>query len=330
MRHSPVAAFVVVLVLGSATAWWFRREAPVVTAPATQTMANVAEPPSENPALRTESGTAAPATSPPELGTSAEPEVDHHQRLLESRDYYEVAAELIDAAKQGDASAQYYLSRALVYCESLYDWYFITYGPNGPAHRTLDEALQLTATRPVFTPDDVRDIHSRCQKLRRTQPPPFGSSQEWQTAALAAGFPLAQVQSALNYALQGRERGQSEKAAAAREDARRLALESLRTTDPLVMAQMGDVAANLAGENQAEARKQQWIWPLAACLREPGCNSMTEWMHLFCNIDRQCQPFETPVDVIRRKAGNDFDEVERRAREINQKLDAGTLEEGDI
>jgi hypothetical protein len=325
-----VAAFLVVLVLGSAAAWWLQREAPLVAAPQTQTDVSPAPPRNEKPLRDAEIGTAAPESAPLENPATAASKSDLRSRLLESRDYFEVASNLIDAAKQGDASAQYYLSRALGYCESLYDWYFITYGPNGAAHRTLDEALQLTASRPVFTPDDVRDIQSRCQKLRRTQPPPFGTSQEWQTAALAAGFPLAQVQSALNLALQGRERGQSDKAVAARDEARRLALESLRTTDPLVIAQMGDVAANLAGDNQAEARKQQWAWPLAACLREAGCDSMIEWMRIYCNIDMQCQPFETPVDVIRRKAGNDYDEIERRAREINQKLDAGTLEEGDI
>ena len=330
MRHSPVAAFLVVLVLGGAAAWWFQREDPPVDASETQTIASPAAPRGEKQPDVAESGTAAPAAAPPEAQATAASQVDLHTRLLESRDYYEVATELIDAAKQGDASAQYYLSRALGYCETLYDWYFITYGPNGAAHRTLDEALQLTASRPVFTPDDVRDIQSRCQKLRKTQPPPFGTSQEWQTAALAAGFPMAQVHSALNLALQGRERGQSDKAVAARDEARRLALESLRTTDPLVIAQMGDVAANLAGDDQAEARKRQWVWPLAACLREADCDSMTEWMRLYCNIDMQCQPFETPVDIIRRKAGNDYDEIERRAREINQKLDAGTLEEGDI
>ena len=36
------------------------------------------------------------------------------------------------------------------------------------------------------------------------------------------------------------------------------------------------------------------------------------------------------MDIIRRQAGNDYDEVERRAREINEKIDAGTLEESDI
>ncbi len=35
-------------------------------------------------------------------------------------------------------------------------------------------------------------------------------------------------------------------------------------------------------------------------------------------------------DIIRRDAGSDFAEVERRAREINEKIDAGTLDESDI
>ena len=256
---------------------------------------------------------------------------DDHARLRAAQDYFQFAADTYDRAKQGDPSAQYYLSSALTYCESLYDWYFIVHQSDGTArHRTLDEALQLTASRPVFTPDDVVSIQQRCQKLRKTQPPPFGSSREWLDAAITAGFPLAQASAALNLALQGYERSDPDKARAARAASREMALDALRTRDPQVMAQMGDVAANLAMDNPAEARKVQWIWPLAACLREANCESMTDWTRLFCNIDTQCQPFETPVDIIRRQAGNDYDEVERRARELNQKIDAGTLGEDDL
>ena len=49
-----------------------------------------------------------------------------------------------------------------------------------------------------------------------------------------------------------------------------------------------------------------------------------------CRVDTQGQPYETPADVILRRAGNDRDEVERRARELSDKLAAGTLEPGDI
>ncbi len=140
---------------------------------------------------------------------------------------------------------------------------------------------------------------------------------------------MAQASAARYRAVQVRQTD-ADASGAAREDARRLAFEAMRSRDPDVMVQLGDVAANLADGDPAEARKQQWVWPLAACLRETKCESMSEWMHLFCNVDTQCQPFETPVDVIRRQAGNDFDEIERRARELNEKIDAGTLEEGDI
>src|SRR5262245_625062 len=268
----------------------------------------------------TSSRSAAPAQTPePSAGETASP--DLNARLRASNDYYEYASDIFDAAKQGDPAAQYFLATALAYCESLYDWYFIVYGNDGtPRHRTLDEAQQLTAQRPVFSPDDVHDIQQRCQKLRKIRPPPFGTSQEWLAASLASNFPLAQVNSALNLALQGHERNATDKALAARDEARRLALESLRTRDPMVMAQMGGVAANLAGDDAAAARKAQWAWPLAACLREAHCESMSDWMRLFCNVDTQCQPFETPVDVIRRQAGNDYDEIERRARELNEKL----------
>jgi hypothetical protein len=268
-----------------------------------------------------------PAPAGPAPLPAAEP--NYRARLDASRDYWELAESLYVPARQGDAAAQYWLSRALAYCESLYDWYYIVHLDHGAVrHRTLDEAQQLTASRPVFTADDIRDIQERCQRLRSAEVPPFGESREWLDAATRAGYPMAQASAALGLALKGRQPG-DDVARGARDEARRLALEALRSRDPGVMAQMGDVAANLAGD-AAEARRQQWVWPLAACLRESGCESMAEWRRLFCNIDTQCQPFETPVDVIRRQAGNDFDAVERRAREINQKLDAGTLEESDI
>jgi hypothetical protein len=258
---------------------------------------------------------------------------DYRARLLASDDYWEFANSVYAAARQGDPAAQYYLYSALTYCESLYDWYFVDHLAEGKTrHRTLDEAQQLTVTRKVFTPDDVRDIQKRCARLRTStaEYPPYGKSGEWLEAAIASGYPLAQAQAALSKALNSQQVTTPDNSGATRDEARRLAMEALRNRDPLVMAQMGDVAANLAADDPAESRKQQWMWPLAACLRETKCDSMAEWMRIFCNIDTQCQPFETPIDVIRRQAGNDFYEIERRARELNEKLDAGTLTASDI
>ena len=334
MKRTLLLTFAAVLAGGS-LAWWLM-PAPPAGGPALGPAPPVAgETPRVAQRDRSEPGTpkspgSEKSTDTDQAGKAA-PSPDDQARLRASQDYFQFAAETYERAKQGDPSAQYYLSSALTYCESLYDWYFVVHESDGAVrHRTLDEALQLTASRPVFTPDDVLDIQQRCQKLRKTQPPPFGTSREWLDAAIGADFPLAQASAALNLALQGYERGDPDKARAARTAAREMALDALRTRDPQVMAQMGDVAANLAMDNPAEARKVQWVWPLAACLREANCASMTEWIRLFCNIDTQCQPFETPLDIIRRQAGNDYDEVERRARELNQKIDAGTLGEDDL
>lgn len=307
--------------------WWAGRE----TAPAPR-----ANPPrvvqSASAPSRRSAAQPAGAVRAPLPGVETEPVAatspDYRIRLRDARDYWELADSLYVDARQGDAAAQYWLSRALGYCESLYDWYFIVHLDDGTVrHRTLDEAQQLTATRPVFTAEDIRDIQKRCHRLRSADVPPFGNSREWLDAATQSNYPMAQASAALGQALQGHQ-ADTEAARGARDEARRLALDALRSRDPAVMAQMGDVAANLS-RDPAEARRQQWAWPLAACMRD-GCESMEEWRRLFCNIDTQCQPFETPVDVIRRQAGNDFDAVEREARELNEKLDAGTLEESDI
>jgi hypothetical protein len=312
--------------------WWWSREPDVAQAAApaaTPGQSRAAAGIRENAAAKSlPAGSVADETDPEPPADAPAP--DYLAQMRNSKDYWALAESLLAAAKQGDAAAQYVLGSMLVYCEGLYDWYFIVHLPDGQVrHRTLDEAQQLTASRKVFTPDDVRDIQSRCRRLRSDATARFGASAAWMDSAAAAGYPAAQAVKARNQALMSMNAPSPEEKETVRDDARRIALEALRTRDPKVMAQTGDVAALLA-PNAAERLKQQWMWPLAACLREADCASMKEWMRLFCNIDTQCQPFETPVDVIRRQVGNDYDEVERRARELNEKLDAGTLEAADI
>ena len=49
-----------------------------------------------------------------------------------------------------------------------------------------------------------------------------------------------------------------------------------------------------------------------------------------CRLDSQCHPDDKIIDILRRGAGNDLEEIERRARELNEKIDAGTFDESDI
>jgi hypothetical protein len=256
---------------------------------------------------------------------------DFRAQFHAATDYLDFAQQALPTARGGDAAAQYFLARALAYCESLYEWYYIERTRDGRVrHRTLDEAQQITAVRPFFTADEVRDIQARCLRIRSLDDSPFGTSSQWLDAALAQGYPLAQAQAANGLALQGSQRGDPQKARIAREEARRLALDSLRNGDVEAMIQVGDVGAFLAGEDAAQASVRRWSWLLAASLRAGESQEMQEWMRMACRIDTQCQPYETPADVVRRKAGNDLDAVERRAREINEKLDSGSLTESDI
>lgn len=276
----------------------------------------------------------APSTSRDDI-IAVEPEtprpVDFRARLHAAGDYLEFAQQTLPAARAGDAAAQFYLSKALAYCESLYEWYFIERSPDGRRrHRTLDEAQQITAVRPYFTADDVRDIQARCQRLRSQDDGTFGASNEWFDAALAQDFPLAQAHSAYMLAIQSTQSGDAAKTRMARDQARRLAFESLREGEVAAMLQVAEVGAYLAGEGYSQSSVQRWGWLLAATLRAAPSVEVQEWVQMACRIDTQCQPYETPADVIRRKAGNHLDEVERRAREINEKLDAGTLTESDL
>jgi hypothetical protein len=265
------------------------------------------------------------------VGPASTPTADYRARFRAAGDYLEFAQQVLPAARAGDAAAQFYLSSALGYCESLYEWYFVERSRDGRVrHRTLDEAQQITTVRPYFTADDVRDIQSRCQRLRSRDDAPFGAANQWFDAALTQGYPLAQANAAFTLAVQSSQRGDIQKVRIAREEARRLAFDSLRDGDVEAMMQTGEVGAYLAGEGSAQAPVRRWSWLLAASLRGGDSPEMLEWMRMACRIDTQCQPYEAPADVIRRKAGNDLGEVERRAREINEKIESGSLTESDI
>ena len=275
------------------------------------------------PATRPAEAVAPPDVSAPGQAADSTPG-DYRARLRAADDYLEFAQGVLTEAQAGDPAAQFYLSRALGYCESLYEWYFVERSHDGRArHRTLDEAQQIAVARPYFTADDVRDIQARCQRLRSLDGTPFGHSHEWFDAALAQRFPLAQAHAAFTLAVQSGQRGDTGKGRIAREEARRLAAEALRSRDTDVLVQLAEVAAALAGEGTPEAPVRRWSWMLAASMLDEDSEELREWMRMFCRTDLQCQPYETPADVIRRQAGNDRDEVERRARQIGEQLESG-------
>jgi len=258
---------------------------------------------------------------------------DVRAQFRASNDYWEFAERVHEAAKRGDGAAQYYLSVALESCQHEYSAFFYEGGISAnPRIRTLDEAQQLTATErgSLYTPEDVRDIQNRCQRIMNAKPRPFGKANEWLFAAVKSGYPLAQVRAATMTAVNSIDVANPEARRAGQDEARALAFDALRTKDPEVVWELSSTAAFLTGNHPGEVHKRQWTWRLAACLRATDCSSMTEWRRLMCEVDSQCHRDDTVMDVIRRGAGNDFIEIERRARELNEKIDAGTVDSSDL
>jgi hypothetical protein len=263
--------------------------------------------------------------------TASAPAPDWRKMLQDSDDYWAFAESAIGPAKRGDGEARYWLALALNECVYVYQIYFFETLPDKPPRlRTIDEARQSVTQPSLYKADDMDLLDKRCSRLSQARNAPFGNGYDWMVAALAVDNPLAQANAATEKAISSTYIHDPEDAREARSEARRLILDALRTRDPEVLLLVSGAAANLAPGDEVEGKRRHLSWTLAACLRTPDCESLGLWRKYRCNWDSQCQPYETPLDIIRRDAGSDFDEVERRARELNEKIDAGTLDESDI
>ena len=264
-----------------------------------------------------------------EVAASATSRAPEWRKLLqESDDYWEFAESAIGPAKEGDGEARYWLALALNECRFVYSYYFFDTPQDAPPRRrSLEEARQRATHEPFLNADDMDLLEKRCSRLGQADDAPFGGGIDWLEEALAVDNPLAQASAANEKALTSRYGPDPEEA---RSEARWMIVDAVRTRDPAVLLLASETAANLAFDDEAEGKRRRLSWTLAACLRTPDCDDLALWRKYRCNWDSQCQPYETPRDIIRRDAGSDFDEVERRARELNEKIDAGTLDEADI
>jgi hypothetical protein len=93
-----------------------------------------------------------------------------------------------------------------------------------------------------------------------------------------------------------------------------------------VVWQLADLSKLFVGD-AAQAAELDWVWRLAACQRGFDCSQTAEWYRVMCRSDPNCQPYETGVDFIRRLRADDFAEIERRAADLNAKIDAGRFDE---
>ena len=185
---------------------------------------------------------------------------------------------------------------------------------DGNRRRTYDEVVQYAVKRGGLNWEFVAGKFMRCKRLLEASDSPFGTAEEWMNAATENGYPRAQARAALGKVWKSRYETEPNLAREGGEEARRLALEALRTKDPGAIFLVGDVAIALDSREGA-ANPQEWIWILAACERGYDCSRQSPWYQLRCSFDPLCQPYENGVvDVVQRETGNRFPDLQRRAR----------------
>jgi hypothetical protein len=218
-------------------------------------------------------------------------------------------------AEAGDGAAAYYMFRALDRCQTEYGMRF----GGGRRERPFDDVLADPSVVSQFGEADLRRIYGQCQRLRESDLARLGPMDDWLLKAADARYPRAQAELALQL-VNGTTGTQDPEAL---EKARELARAALESRDPAVFVPVSSVIGRLT-EGNAD-RDASWF--VAACQRGFDCSPGSEMTRIVCRFDTNCQPYESSLDLLRRHSGNDFDAIERGAREINAAIDAGRFDE---
>lgn len=223
-------------------------------------------------------------------------------------------------AKQNDDAAQYWLYRVLWQCGPRYDTVFVVDPalPDKPP-LSLDEALADEEANPRLGADEIRKLHAQCAQLREADPERFGNPRTWLKKSASTGYPLAQVWRASEIAVGFDTEG-------SRTEARELMIAAVKSGDAEVIRQTGAVAQALA-QGESERERHQWVWEVAGCQRGADCGPTTSWVRSLCAEDRRCQPYETAIDLIRRRVGAQMPEIEEEARQLNARIDQKTWDQ---
>jgi hypothetical protein len=271
-------------------------------------------------AVQAQAGQVSPAQSadlPPQSPQpTAPPEQSLEQAFHDADDLLAFVDSMRPAAQAGDGASAWWIYRALRRCDSEYRSYF----QRGGHILTLDEALQINAGNRFLSMDETRKLHVQCARLREAE---FGGRETWVLwlHAASAEIPIARIELARALVIEAEKNGGR---ATAREAAQRLATEALQSKDPAVVAGMGELATLASGFGGSPA---QFDWLVAGCQRGLDCSPQSEFVTQWCRGDPNCQPFEDVEAILRRISPAQYDDIERRAREINRRIDEGRFEE---
>lgn len=224
-------------------------------------------------------------------------------------DYHAFAESMAEAAEEGNASAQYYLYRALSQCQLAVNRFDGEY----------PDASDRARARPAGA--DPREVEmmdaqvERCRGFFENDLAEFGHPQGWLDEAAANGYgPAVMEQGARDFRhwQAGRETDFDPGAV----------VETLRQRNPETLAK----AADLARSGTASPTDQA-AWELLACKYGRDCSRNADWVQALC-LQEGCPPdYENAEQALSTALGpGGLDRARARMEAIEQALDQGDFD----
>jgi len=279
------------------------------------------------PAVQSERSVGAPVAS--EVAPQSVPRQKaspSYQREYEaSQNFWELAHSLLPAARAGDADAEYYLSKVLERCADENRMYFERKG----RRLSLDEGLRYAVARHLSI-ETAQSVFDRCHEFQTEDAADLGTSATWLAAATDAGQPGAEATTAmkillhnqmLNFARGGAVPDSGNLGAVGNgADPLQLLRSAVKSKNPEILFTIGE-AQGLLHPAAADTKAAQLSWWLVACQRGLDCTANAEWVQNSCGGNPACASANTPTELVRNLAGDQWPEVEERAQRLGTQLD---------
>jgi hypothetical protein len=226
-----------------------------------------------------------------------------------SEDYHAFVESLEEAATEGNASAQYYMYRALSQCQLAVSRFDGEY----------PDSTDLARARPASA--DSREVEmmnaqvERCRGFFEADPGQYGHAQGWLDEAAANGYGPAVMEKGtrdFRHWQAGRETDFDPASV----------METLRQRNPETLAQ----AANLARSGNASPADQA-AWELLSCKYGRDCSRDADWVRALC-LQEGCPPdYENAEQALSTALGpGGLERARARMESIEEALDQGNFD----
>lgn len=247
-------------------------------------------------------------------------------RFAKATNYWQFANGLAPAAQAGDRDSQYYLWRAMRWCEDENRFDFER------KHRQLTLEEGLAESQRLRTPLQLaRLTYARCHEFQQRDDSSLGRSSEWLAAATESRQPAAQAATALQLLLQqvmdsnAREAGltppvDQENRIDNSVDPHVLLREAVESADPEVLRAIAD-AQGMLNPNQQD-NTSEFAWLLLACRAGLDCSADADWVMTVCNWMPSCTATGGTNEVLQGLAGERWQAVQDQAMRLRAQLDS--------